>query len=255
MPTAFEINWTRYTRLRPTRKGYVFFSGRKHEIPTFALCLQARNLLEQGEYDVLQDSVNHMAECLNAAITTAVDDTIGDPIPLTRLEERGGPGRRRIGIDRNWLSYAIQGITLKDIGKELNCSARTVRRRLLEYRLAEPAPPVIQEVIQPDGTLTKEWHSTGPTGFDFKGQPARLDELVKGILNRFPNYGVAYVKAALRTQGYRVARDDVRESMRRVRDLQPRLATGGSTAGTSSRAPRRGRVEGGSVTRGEGSGR
>ena len=68
-----------------------------------------------------------------------------------------------------------------------------MRRRLLDYQLAEPAPPVIHEVIQQDRTLAKEWHPTGPTRFNFKDQPAHLDELVKGIIDRFSKYSIQFV--------------------------------------------------------------
>ena len=223
MRPAFGFNWMRYARLRLTRKGYVFFFGRNDGIPIFTLRLQARNLLEQEDYDTIRESVNDMAAYLNVAITTAQDDMVGDPMPLTQVEDQKRPGRPRVNIDRNWLSYASQGLTLKDIGEQVNCSARTVRRRLLEYQLAEAAPPVIQEVVQPDGTLAKEWHPTGPTRNKFKDQPERLDELVKGILDRFPKYSLQSVKAALRNRGHRVAIPDIRVSLRRVRGVQARF--------------------------------
>ena len=194
-----------------------------YRMTTLSPCLQARNLLEQEEYDTLRDSLNDMTACINGAITASADDVVGAPILLAQLGERGRPGRPRFDIDKNWLSYASQGITLKDIGEQLHCSARTVWRRLLDYHLAEPAPPVIQEVIQPDGTHAKEWHPTGPTGFDFKDQPARLDEIVKRIIDRFSKYSLEFVRAALRTSGHRVARDEIRASLTRVRGLQPRF--------------------------------
>lgn len=192
-------------------------------ISTLAPCLQARNLLEDQDYDTLQESLVDMAACINGAITASADDMAANPIPLAQLEERRRPGRPRINIDKNWLSYASQGLTLKDIGEQVHCSARTVRRRLLDYDLAEPAPPVIQEVVRPDGTHTKEWHPTGPTRFDFKEQPERLDELVEGVINRFSKYSIQFVRAALRTHGHRVARDDIQASLTRVRRLQPRF--------------------------------
>ncbi len=164
-----------------------------------------------------------MAAYLNTAITATLDDMVGDAIPLAHQEPRRRPGRPRVIIDKNWLSFASQGITLKDIGEMVQCSARTVRRRLLEYGLAEPAPPVIQNVVQPDGTIAKEWHPTGPTRYDFRGEPGRLDELVKCIIVRYSKYSLEFVRAALRTQGYRVARDNVRASLTRVRGLQPRF--------------------------------
>ncbi|KAF8345454.1 hypothetical protein F5887DRAFT_1192174 [Amanita rubescens] len=254
MLPAFEFSWTRYTRLWLTRKGNVLeqvdYDSVQNSVNNMAACLneaittatlhvqdgdvtrlrveldkvhafmadaeRARNVLEQEEYDSIQDSVNTMAACLNKAITAAV----GDPIPLAQLDQTG-PGRPRIDIDKNWLSYASQRITLQNTGELLHCSARTVRRRLLDYHLAEPAPPVIQEVVQPDGTVAREWHSTR-LRFDFKDQPARLDELVRGIVNRFPNYGLDHVRAALKSRRHRVARDDARASLRRVRGLQLR---------------------------------
>jgi hypothetical protein len=175
------------------------------------------------DYDTINESLDDMAAYLNTAITAALDDMVGDALPLVHQEPRRHPGRPRVNIDKNWLSYASQGITLKDIGELVQCSARTVRRRLLEYGLAEPAPPVIQEVVQPDGTIVKEWHPTGPTGYDFKGEPARLDELVKRILDGFSKYSLEFVRAAIRAEGYQVARDDVRASLTRVRGLQPRF--------------------------------
>ncbi|KAF8717155.1 hypothetical protein AX14_012207 [Amanita brunnescens Koide BX004] len=112
---------------------------------------------------------------------------------------------------------------IKNIGELVHCSARTVRQWLLDYQLAEPAPPVIHEVIQQDGTLAREWHPTGPTQFDFKDQPARLDELVKGIIDHFSKYSIQFVRAALWSRSHRVARDDIRASLTRVRGLQPRF--------------------------------
>jgi hypothetical protein len=158
-----------------------------------------------------------MLDALEAAVATALDD-LRNPVPLVR------PGSRsRIEIDVNWLAHASQGLTLKAIASELGCSSRTVRRRMLEHNLAELAPPVIQTVVQPDGTLTKEWHPTGPTGFDFRNEPEELDDVVRPILRRYTNYSLGFVKGALRTQGFKVARDRVQDSLVRVRGVQPRF--------------------------------
>jgi hypothetical protein len=94
---------------------------------------------------------------------------------------------------------------------------------MLEYNLAEPAPPVIQTVVQPDGTFAREWHPTGPTGFAFRNDPAQLDKLVRPILCHYQNYSLGFVKGALRTQGHRVARDCIQQSLIRVRGIQPRF--------------------------------
>jgi hypothetical protein len=163
-----------------------------------------------------------MLEALDASVATAQDDLLRDPIPVAHKEllERG---RSRIEIDVNWLRHASQGMTLKDIAVEVGCSARTVRRRMLEHHLAEPAPPVIRTVVQPNGMITKEWHPTGPTRFDFKDNPEELEDHVRAILRRFKDYSPRYVNGALRSQGYKVAREDIRASLRNVRGVQARF--------------------------------
>ena len=164
-----------------------------------------------------------MINYLNVAITIASDDVGGDPVAVAYKELHGGVGRPRIHIDPTWLAHVHPGSTLKKIAKLLGCSARTVRRRLIDYQLAVPAPPVIQEVLQPDGTIAKEWHPTGPTGFDLKEEPHLLDELVKDILERFPNYSLESVRSALKTYGFRIPRDDIQLSLIRVRGVHPRF--------------------------------
>ena len=181
--------------------------------------------MEQDEYDLLHVSVNQMLESLNASVAAALDDPERDrdPLPLARREGQPRAGRPRIVIDWKFLLFSSPGMTLKDIGKAVGCSARTVCRRLVDYGLAEPAPPVIQNIVQPDGTEAKEWHPTGPTHFDLKGDPARLDCLVGSIIEHFPNYSLISVKAALRSQGFKVQRDLIQASLIRVRGMQPQF--------------------------------
>lgn len=144
-------------------------------------------MLSQQDYDTLQDLVANM---LGSLEETAQDDLIRELIPLARREERQVPGWSQIEIDMNWLVHAIQGMTLKDIAGALKCSPWTVRRCLLEHNLAEPAPPVIQNMVQLDGTIAKEWHPTGPMWYDLKDDPGQLDDLVRDVLSRYSNYSV-----------------------------------------------------------------
>ena len=164
-----------------------------------------------------------MLRALEESASASQDDLTGDPIPLALTTGCGQPGRPRIQIDKQWLAYANQGMTTKDIAKAVGCAPRTVRRYLILYGLSEPAPPVIQHVERPDGTYAKEWHPTGPTRSAIRNDPERLDGMVKKILDRFPNYSLNFVRAALRTEGHRVSRDHIRTSLIRVRGLQPRF--------------------------------
>ena len=70
------------------RVRYLCFFGRHSGIITLARRLQARNLLDQEDYDILQESLNDMTACINGAITASIDDMVGDPIQLTQVEER-----------------------------------------------------------------------------------------------------------------------------------------------------------------------
>ena len=146
-----------------------------------------------------------MLHTLEELTLASQDDFAGDPIPLAQTMESGQPGHPQIEIDEQWLAYVNQGMTTKDIVKAVGCALRTVCQCLLQYGLAEPAPPVIQHVEHPDGTYSKEWHFTGPTRSSIRNDPSCLDNMVKRILDRFPNYSLSFVRVALRTEGHRVS--------------------------------------------------
>jgi hypothetical protein len=104
------------------------------------------------DYEIIAESVANMLESLNSAADDAQDEQGHDPIPVTRLVSVEGNGRTRLEIDCNWLMHTLQVQTVADIAAELGCNRRTVRHRILEYGLAKPVPPVIQEVVCEDGT-------------------------------------------------------------------------------------------------------
>ena len=157
-----------------------------------------------------------MLHTLEQSTSALQDDFAGELIPLAQTTESGQPGHPRIEIDAQWLAYVNQGMTTKDIDKAVGCAPRTVRRCLLQYGLSEPAPPVIQHVKRPDGTYSKEWHPTRSIRSAIRNDPQRLDNMVKRILDRFPNYSISFVQAALRTEGHCVSRDHIHRSLIRV---------------------------------------
>ena len=163
-----------------------------------------------------------MIESLDNAEDDARDDTDGDPIPVSSLSKEG-KGRPRLEIDRNWLLYTIQVQTVADIAKELGCNRCTVRRRILEYGLAVPAPPVIQEVVRDDGVIAREWRPTGPTMSALNEDPDGLDALIREVLEVFPTYGIEYLRGAVRSKGHRVSRDNIRASYHRVAGVRPQF--------------------------------
>jgi hypothetical protein len=68
-----------------------------------------------------------MLHALEESTLASQDDFAVDPIPLAQMTESGLLGRPRINIDQQWLAYASQGVTTKDIAKAVGCAPRTVR--------------------------------------------------------------------------------------------------------------------------------
>ena len=156
-----------------------------------------------------------MIESLDNGEDDAWDDTGGDPIPVSILSKER-KGRPCLEIDQNWLMYTIQVQTAADIAKELGCNQCTIRQRILEYRLAVPAPPVIQEVVHDDGVIAWEWHPRGPTMSALNKDPDGLDTLIREVLEVFPTDGIEYLRGAIQSKGHRVSRDNIRASYHHV---------------------------------------
>ena len=178
--------------------------------------LQARDYIDILDYQTIVQSVVDMIECLDNAEDDARDDTGGDPIPVSMYTSKEGKGRPRLEIDRNWLMYALQVQTMADIAKELGCNPRTVRRRILEYGLADPAPAIIQEVVRDDGTIAWEWRPRGPTMSALNEDPDGLDVVIQEVLERFSTYGIEYLRGTVMSMGHQASRDNIRASYRRV---------------------------------------
>jgi hypothetical protein len=182
------------------------------------------HLINPADMNTIQLSIENMIALLDDAVVEArYDHTLVVQRPVARVENIGGGGRGHLEIDRNWLAYASQVQTLQAIANELQCHPRSVRHHLLDYELAEPAPPVIQYTEHPDRTRTKEWCLTGPTMSVINNDPQALDALVGRILGVFPNYGIQYLAGAVRSEGYRVSRAHIWESYHRVMGLRPRF--------------------------------
>lgn len=126
----------------------------------------------------------------------------------------GLPGRPRKHIDRQFLQQASQLRSPKHLAAIFGCSARTVRRRMLDLGLSQPGSPVFVQVLQPDGSVNII-HSPNP----FKPTnltDAELDHVVGGILETFPHFGRQMIMGNLTYQGHSVTRERVRQSYVRV---------------------------------------
>ena len=101
-------------------------------------------------------------------------------------------GRPRISINELELRQLLEmDFSQVEIGKLLGCSARTIRRRILDYELQ-----YIQEFSQMSD--------------------ANLDEIVTEFVRNFPSAGQKTLAGYLLSQGHHIQRWRIRESLLRV---------------------------------------
>jgi hypothetical protein len=132
-------------------------------------------------------------------------------------------GRPRKEIDKQFLAGALTLRGPTGIARSLNCNPRTVRRRALDYGLADPGAPCYQDIPQADGTTRRVWQSTGPPIAAISDMPAELDREIADILCLFPTFGRSMLAGALRSRGFRVPQDRIEASYLRVHGAPPRL--------------------------------
>ena len=145
-------------------------------------------MISYNDFVSLQESVTTMLECIQTAENEAMDP----PAPGLQVSCRvkGPVGRPCIEINKNYLESALQLQGPHQLAKVMKCNARTIRRRALEYGLVDPAPPVFQNVENPDGTVSQSWFSSSmPTCSGIAEEPNALDDIVKAVLQTFPNMG------------------------------------------------------------------
>lgn len=106
-------------------------------------------------------------------------------------QRRNLRGRPRIDINEHQLCFLIEtGFRVKDISAIFSCSRRTIERRMNDL-----------------GIKASDYSSLSDS---------ELDGLVSNIVNLHPQSGQKTVSGRLRSQGYRVQRHRVRESIHRV---------------------------------------
>lgn len=109
----------------------------------------------------------------------------------------------------------LRGVT--GLAPIFDCSGRTVRRRALEYGLAQPSPPVY---IEYEDEETGQWvrlYNPEPISdtADTLSDEA-LDGVLRHILKIFPAFGRRMITGHLRFLGHQIPRERLRASYERV---------------------------------------
>lgn len=124
-------------------------------------------------------------------------------------------GRPQLDISKDILEMANSHLDLTQIAQLANCSARTIRRRLLDLGLAESGQPVFATTRDSDGNMVWIRTSTTPRR-RYTVTDEQLDVLMHDILTTFPNFGQQMIAGHLSSNGQIVSRERIRQSYRRV---------------------------------------
>lgn len=188
---------------------------------TNVYAIKVRESLPPEEYRVLQTSVENMILSLDEASSTSAAEL--PEVPPSRISlptvPSGLAGRPRKEIDASFLKTASQLRTPKHLAAVFGCSARTIRRRMLNLGISQPGAPVFVQSVHPDGSV-----NTIHTPTPFKPSDLTDDELdtvVHHILETFPHFGRQMIMGHLTYQGHSVTRERVRQSYVRVHGVPP----------------------------------
>lgn len=142
----------------------------------------------------------------------ASSDPLQDPIiPFAYTTHTGGRGRPRVEVDPNLLSTALTLRPKTQVAKTAECSARTIRRRQIDYGIVVPGPS----------------HSQAQQAVGDNGRPPysgaigdeELDRYLAIVIQDFPSFGRRLATAALRANGVMVSEGRVRDSLARIRGV------------------------------------
>jgi hypothetical protein len=171
-------------------------------------------IITSEERAIIDKSINTMIECLDNAAHLSSDPPDAPPLETSYTVYTGEPGRPSVQIPPGMLATALGMRGTSHLTQIFNCSARTIRRRALEYGLAEPGPPVYIEYEHDDGTTFKFYSSSSGSTSDISDDD--LDEITSQIVAIFPNFGRRMIDGHLKHLGHRVPRSRVQASYSRV---------------------------------------
>jgi len=146
---------------------------------------------------------------LDQARQASSDPLEDPPIQFVHTVKTGRPGRPRVEIEPNLLSMALTLRPKTQIAKTTNCSARTIRRRQLDYGI---------EVPQPGNSRTQlaieDNQGSLPPSAEISNE--ELDKCLAVVMQDFPSFGRRLATASLRANGVMVSEGRVRDSLTRV---------------------------------------
>jgi hypothetical protein len=153
------------------------------------------SVITAEEILVIEANLASMITHLDAAAHDSADPPDSQVIETTHLAYSGRPGRPRIEIDPNLLGTALEMRGPTHLAPVFNASACTIRRRALEYGLAEPGHPVYVDYKAEDGSTFRVFTSSTAQMSDLSDDA--LDGIMRLIIETFPSFGRRMIQGHL----------------------------------------------------------
>jgi hypothetical protein len=176
--------------------------------------IQHENAFPGDELSQIRSELGDMLDRLDGVRHASRDRPDGPYLEVVSTVRTGKRGRPRKDINRDWLARMAMIRDNSGISTLVNTSARTVRRRLLEYKLVGPGVAPIQRHLLEDGTIDIVYN--GELAERPRLSEAEVDSMVASHLEIFPNFGQSMIAGALRSSGQRITRREVRASYDRL---------------------------------------
>ncbi|KAG1805149.1 hypothetical protein EV424DRAFT_1330412, partial [Suillus variegatus] len=169
-----------------------------------------------GERLVIEASVDRMIQELDAATTVSSDPPDASPITLGSHVQGGTVGRPSIDIIPSDLAVLSSGrVSRRRLAELYHCHPRTIHRRLLEFNLSPPGPPVYVDEQQPDGVVNRTYHRGSSSDLSTISD-AELDRLILELYHQFPSFGRRMRDGYLLQLGYHIPRSRIEASYLRA---------------------------------------
>lgn len=157
-----------------------------------------------------------MLDTLNQAVDASSDQPDEPPASFGARVSSGRPGRPRVEIHPEDLALLATGRARNtDLAAMFDCSARTIRRRRLEFGLSAPGHTVYSDEEGSDGQIIRTYHPRSASNLSDLTDD-QIDQLVLSIYYQFPSFGRRMLDGYLLELGHRVPRQRLEDSYHRV---------------------------------------
>jgi hypothetical protein len=176
--------------------------------------LKHQATLTEEQDALVQREIGAIMQRLEAARHEARDLPNGPRPEVAWKVKTGKKGRPKQQVDPQWLSQMSTLRNKEGLAPLLSCSACTLRRRALEYKLATPGEPVSRRVEFPDGGFQTVFDGNSTRAPSLTNE--QVDTIVSSHLEMFPNFGRSMMAGSLRVEGHNIPRQRVRKSYDRL---------------------------------------